>query len=255
MSTVNVLKLNQRLLSNGVKLYRNLNQHKVISAFYLQNYGYNSYSTQPSTTTDSSEGVPLSFRFGRIAGALRTHITRYMVRGNAVKNLYACCAEDINYVEFFQTCDMPDTFQSWFYVLELHVWMVLVRFKSEGSHGKRLSYHLVELMWKDLEERIKLLGVVDTSEKKESMEEYAQQFLGLIVAYDEGLLGCDKTLASALWRNMFYSRDTTDPEKLALLVGYVRKQMQYIERQDSGHLLLTGKIKWLPLNDVEETDS
>jgi len=253
MSAANVLKINQRLLSNGIKVYRNINQSKVLSSFYLQHYGQYNYSTQPTATANSSSGLSLSFRFGRIASALRTHITRYMVQGNAVKNLYECCAEDIDYVEFFRMCDMPDTFQSWFYVLQLHIWMILVRFKPEGKHGKRLSYHLVEILWKDLEERIKLLGIVDTSEKKETMEEYAQQFLGLIVAYDEGLIGCDKTLASALWRNMFYGKDTTDPEQLAFLVGYVRKQIQYLEMQDSGHLLLTGNVKWLPLHDEVES--
>ena len=32
---------------------------------------------------------------------------------------------------FFRVCDLPDTFQSWFLVTQLHVWMSLVRLKQE----------------------------------------------------------------------------------------------------------------------------
>jgi len=261
MSASTALKLKPRLLSFGLNFlnknnYSNNLQNKVLSSFYIQRYGHNNYSTGPTSTVEaaSSSSEPMPFRLGRIAGSLRTHITRYLVRGVAVKNLYECCAHDIDYIDFFKTCAMPDTFQSWFYVLELHVWMLLVRLKSEGKHGKNLSFYLVDNMWKDLEERIKLLGVEDTSHKKESMEEYAQQFFGLIVAYDEGLLGNDRILASAIWRNMFYTKESTSPEHLALLVGYVRKQMQFLEQQDSSSLLMSGKVKWLPLHDIPDTD-
>jgi len=37
--------------------------------------------------------------------------------------------------------------------------MVLVRLQSEGSTGKSLAYNMVEIMWQDVEQRIKLLDV------------------------------------------------------------------------------------------------
>lgn len=54
---------------------------------------------------------------------------------------------------------MPDTFQSWFYVMHLHIWMLLVRLRLEDSPGKSLSYNMVEIMWQDVEQRMKLIGV------------------------------------------------------------------------------------------------
>ena len=258
-----VCKKNLKCLTSGYKviskynLQRNVQFHtKILSSCYTKEYlCRNNVAIQPCRSVESAAKETISYNFGSFLGSLRTNITRYMAQAMAVKKLYECCAHHITYIDFFKACQMPDTFQSWFYVLHLHMWMVLIRLRSEGKYGKNLSYYMVELMWKDLQERIKLLGVEDTSEKKETMEEYAQQFFGLIVAYDEGLLGHDRVLASALWRNLFYNKENTDAESLALMVGYVRKQIQYLEQQDSETILLTGEIKWLPLHEEEITSS
>lgn len=186
---------------------------------------------------------------GSMLGNMRTSFAKYMSRSLASKNLYEATADRVQYEDFFLACDMPDTFQSWFYVMQLHVWLLLVRLRSEGSAGQNLAYSMVEIMWQDIEARIRLLDVNDTSQRKETMQELAQQFFGLTIAYDEGLLGHDRVLASALWRNLFYNKANTDAVKLALMVEYVRKQIQYLETQSAEDILLYGKVNWLPLHD------
>lgn len=210
----------------------------------VSNTSQETQATKKSDQADESVG----FMFGSVFGSLKKSVARQMARSLASKNLYEECADKISYEEFFIACNMPDTFQSWFYIMQLHVWLVLVRLRSEGTVGKNLSYSMVEIMWQDIEARIKLLDVVDTSQKKELMEEFGQQFFGLIVAYDEGLLGHDRVLASALWRNLFYNKAGTDAEDLALIVEYVRKQIQHLETQSSDEMVMTGKIDWLPLH-------
>lgn len=37
--------------------------------------------------------------------------------------------------EFIELTGLPDNFQSWFLIQQLHVWMVMVRAKQEGSLG------------------------------------------------------------------------------------------------------------------------
>lgn len=37
--------------------------------------------------------------------------------------------------------------------------MLLVRLRSEGKLGKKISFNMVEIMWQDVEERVKLIGV------------------------------------------------------------------------------------------------
>ena len=54
---------------------------------------------------------------------------------------------------------MPDTFLSWFLVMELHVWMVSVRLMADVNHGKRMRDELLNMMWEDHDKRIKKLGV------------------------------------------------------------------------------------------------
>lgn len=77
--------------------------------------------------------------------------------------LYECVADNVNYAEFFQTFDLPDTFNSWFLVTEFHVWMLLMRVMNEGSEsgedGRFMRNCVVEAMWADVTQRARKLGV------------------------------------------------------------------------------------------------
>lgn len=55
---------------------------------------------------------------------------------------------------------MPDTFQSWFLVTQLHVWILMVRLMGEGDDGRFMRNAVVEAMWQDVEYRSKQLGVI-----------------------------------------------------------------------------------------------
>jgi len=246
---MNVLKIfpkSQNLISRNIFIRRSVQAARRTLSNEISKPSTNETTT--TTTSDDNKNESVGFMFGSMFGSFKKSIARQMARTLASKNLYESCADKISYEEFFIACNMPDTFQSWFYIMQLHVWLVLVRLRSEENVGKNLSYSMVEIMWQDIEERIKLLDVVDTSQKKETMEEFGQQFFGLIVAYDEGLLGHDRVLASALWRNLFYNKANTDAEDLALLVEYVRKQIQHLENQSSEDMIMTGKVDWLPLH-------
>jgi cytochrome b pre-mRNA-processing protein 3 len=77
--------------------------------------------------------------------------------------LYESVVDNVNYMQFFEDFDLPDTFNSWFLVTELHVWMLLVRAMAEGSesgqNGRFLRNCIVEAMWADVNARAKKLGV------------------------------------------------------------------------------------------------
>ena len=88
--------------------------------------------------------------------------------------------------------------------------------------------------------------VVDPSVRKQSLKELMQEFYGLILAYDEGLLSHDRVLAASIWRNMFQNKKSTDALNLASFVEYIRKQVLHLDGIDSEKLFTTGKIEWLP---------
>ena len=53
---------------------------------------------------------------------------------------------------------------------------------------------------------------------------------------------------SFLYRNLIRHKDETDPAQLAMVVEYMRKQVQHMDQLDSEHLTTTGKIKLLPFS-------
>lgn len=54
---------------------------------------------------------------------------------------------------------LPNTFQSWFLVAHLHLWMCLVRLKREGKDGHFMIRELVSTFWEDVKQRMSMLGV------------------------------------------------------------------------------------------------
>ncbi|XP_071483713.1 ubiquinol-cytochrome-c reductase complex assembly factor 1-like [Diadema antillarum] len=176
-----------------------------------------------------------------ITGKLRYNRFKMRVAG---LNMYKACADGYNFETFFRACNMPDTLFSWFLIMELHVWMCMVRLKQEGREGKYLSHYLMIAMWHDIQARGKLMGI-SSVKMKEGLSKMVEQFNGALFAYDEGLLSSDKVLAAALWRNLFL-RNCDDPERLANMVEYVRQQIQYLDSLDTAKFLQVGRIKWLP---------
>uniref|UniRef100_A0A8C7B7F7 Ubiquinol-cytochrome c reductase complex assembly factor 1 n=1 Tax=Neovison vison TaxID=452646 RepID=A0A8C7B7F7_NEOVI len=142
-------------------------------------------------------------------------------------------------------CQMPDTFNSWFLITLLHVWMCLVRMKQEGRSGKYMCRIIVHFMWEDVEQRGRVMGVNSYILKK-NMILMTNNFYAAILGYDEGILSDDHGLAAALWRT-FFNQKCEDPRQLELLVEYVRKQMQYLDSMNGEDLLLTGEVSWRPL--------
>ncbi|KAI8497468.1 Ubiquinol-cytochrome-c reductase complex assembly factor 1 [Branchiostoma belcheri] len=160
--------------------------------------------------------------------------------------MYACCTDGINFSDFFEACGLPDTLNSWFLIMELHVWMCLVRMKQEGEEGKIVCRWLVYTMWEDVKTRGKAMGVA-SSQMNESISVWTEQFYAMIFSYDEGIICDDRTLAAAVWRTVF-NKSCDDPEKVERLVAYIRKQMQHIDDLDTEQLLKYGKVTWLPFD-------
>ncbi|XP_068120010.1 ubiquinol-cytochrome c reductase complex assembly factor 1 [Hyperolius riggenbachi] len=163
----------------------------------------------------------------------------------AALRMYTCCVEKIDYDAFFEKCSLPDTLNSWFLVTQLHVWMCMVRMKQEGREGKYMCRFIVYSMWEDAEQRGKVMGI-NASMMKTAMKDLTEIFYASVFGYDEGIISDDRTLASALWRNLFNMR-CEDPQELELMVEYVRKQMQYLDSLNGDDLLLSGEVAWRPL--------
>ena len=131
---------------------------------------------------------------------------------------------------------------------------------------------MVEALWADCENRAKAIGdlaarldtkylwmILFLSSKPFSLRskyiaEISEQFQASLFVYDEGIVGNDIQLANALWRRFFLSmRDVDegseegklpDPEKLELLVRYVRRTASYLDSKDAMEIIVKQQISW-----------
>ncbi|VDP83321.1 unnamed protein product [Echinostoma caproni] len=153
----------------------------------------------------------------------------------AGENMFAICAEYPVFEEFVDKLSLPDTFQSWFSLTALHIWMCLIRLRREGVEGQLIKRTLVNVS-------AKFYNINFT------MNAFQMQFFGSMFAYDEGLLShSDALLATALWRNLFMSCDTTSAVELELALEYLRKNLAHLDSLSSTTILRFGTPTFLPL--------
>ncbi|XP_016933384.2 ubiquinol-cytochrome-c reductase complex assembly factor 1 [Drosophila suzukii] len=165
--------------------------------------------------------------------------------------LYESVADKINYVAFFRDFNLPNTFNSWFLVTELHVWLLLMRSMAEGSEtgedGRFLRNCIVEAMWGDVNTRAKKLGAHNPSRTRQQIETLSEQFQAALIAYDEGIMSDDRVLACALWRR-FFEMNCDDYAQIERLVKYVRQQAAMLDSLPRDQFIIKPKVAWLDLD-------
>lgn len=72
-----------------------------------------------------------------------------------------------------------------------------------------------------------------------------------MLIYDEGLLGSDMVLASALWYR-FLGKSCEDPRLIELLTVYVRDQVHNLESISREDILERVSIKLKPLPELSK---
>jgi len=203
----------------------------------------NAYSSASFLEAKTKEGI-----FSKIRAKFENSKAR--LRGSSVL-LYENIADGVNYAEFFIEFNMPDTFNSWFLVTELHCWLLLTRVMQEGPEnredGRFIRNCLVEAMWADVQARAKRLSTENPSAGRQQIASLAEQFQATLISYDEGLMSDDKILASALWRRLL-DQNFDDYTKLEQLVQSVRKTALLLDNMTRNQLI-KPEIKWEKLND------
>jgi len=166
---------------------------------------------------------------------------------------YIKVADEVNYKHFFEICELEDTFSSWFYVMELHVWLLAARLMDEGEQGRVVRNSMLKAMWEDVDVRSKKLEGALSSARRAQIVELNEQFQASLLSYDEGLLGNDKILAGALWRRFQRGKNPKNDEELLkqiialeMLVIYVREQFFELSKMSKHQLFLKREITWTP---------
>lgn len=135
--------------------------------------------------------------------------------------MYGHAVDQLNHAEFVDKFQMPNTFNTWFLITELHIWMLMVRSMGELKDGALIRNNMIETMWQDVTLRANTLAPEDGRMVKKQIEELTGQLQYAIILYDEGLTKDDKQLASSLWTR-FFNSNCDNYEHIELMVKYVR---------------------------------
>eukprot|EP01134_Creolimax_fragrantissima_P003410 CFRG3410T1 len=152
---------------------------------------------------------------------------------------YELCAEQSS-EQFITACNLPDTFYSWWAVTHLHVWMCMCRNAHirESANQKIINKNIYDIFQEDIAARISAMGITDAIEVKKRTNQLIEMFWGAVLAYDEGLLYEDSTLAAALWRNMYGCTKDVPITQIAELVSYIRRETLRLDNTVDNDIML-----------------
>ncbi|RPD71250.1 hypothetical protein L226DRAFT_591527 [Lentinus tigrinus ALCF2SS1-7] len=143
-----------------------------------------------------------------------------------------------------QDCHLPPTFQSWFTITNLHVWLLTVRLRAlPAPHGTNYIQGLIDHFFLDVEDRVRSVlqpaapnaltpshnltpytrpsdfyTVANGSNRPRprgkaperlvtrQMKIFKEQWAGMGMSFDLGLVRSDAELAGAVWRNLLGAR-------------------------------------------------
>ncbi|KAF8579279.1 hypothetical protein K439DRAFT_1394760 [Ramaria rubella] len=134
------------------------------------------------------------------------------IAGRRSKVIYTVCSEVALGPErdfWYDTLSLPPSFQSWFTITNLHVWLVTVRLRAlPPSHGRPFVQALIDHFFFDVEDRLRTVLGKKAPERlvTRHMKIFREQWAGLGIACDIALLTGDKDMASAMWRNLLGAR-------------------------------------------------
>jgi len=214
----------------------------------------------------SKKRTPEAIKYTESSGSLFQRMRKKIFREGELRvpkyvllrsgnGLATTATHKVDVVQWFKAFDMPDTFFSWWLITEIHAWMLCTRVKvGETADGQLIRNTIVEALWEDLETRTKQISGFTGSRRKNQVWDLAEEFQTALVVYDVGALGDDMALANAVWKRFFLANEDADPQKIELLVKYIRKTMAHLD-SISTHDLFTGeiqqpKIDWFSIEKV-----
>eukprot|EP00126_Sphaerothecum_destruens_P001846 Sdes_comp15278_c0_seq2m4123 len=212
--------------------------HVYCSTLNLPTFSFRAYSQASSplsTTTDpsdtkKSEPKRLETKIYRALAAVFGYYSTQPQNILKAKKIYFNICTHVHQQEFHKALDIPDTYQSWFSVTVLHLYICMLRMKQGGTSLHGICQELFVVFWEDCEYRMRLAGVNSNSIVADSLKKLWDMFNGCVIAYDEGMVSSDPVLAAALWRNMLFMRGSV--ENVETLLIYTRREVLQIGQRD-----------------------
>lgn len=165
-------------------------------------------------------------------------------REQAALSLYTAVVHQSRQPVFYARLGVADTVEGRYDLLVLHAFLVLRRLGSGevSAEAKALSQAVFDLMFADMDQNLREIGVTDTGVGKR-IRKLAEAFYGRISAYDRALAEGDGAVAAAVARNLLPGSEPSAQGPRAI-AAYLIRQEAHVAAQDLGKLL-AGHVNFL----------
>lgn len=137
---------------------------------------------------------------------------------------------------FYLEAEVPDTVDGRFEMISLHAFLLMRRLKFDDSNMGELSQDVFDLMFADMDQSLREIGVGDLGVGKR-VKKMAKIFYGRVVAYETALDGGDEALETALERNHYGTLEVPPKkESVVRLANYVRKNDSFLKQLKTADL-------------------
>jgi cytochrome b pre-mRNA-processing protein 3 len=146
---------------------------------------------------------------------------------------------------FYRDLGVPDTPEGRFEMVGLHVALVVRRLKREGQPGRALGQELFDVMFADIDESLRRIGIGDLAVGKQ-VRRLAGNFYARLKAMDEVFAtGSDGALRAMLLTNVYHGGVPPSERELDGLVRYLIDADAALRAQP-GASLLAGRLAFVP---------
>ena len=98
------------------------------------------------------------------------------------------------------------------------------------SHAPVWIQHLTNQAFYAAEDRLVIWHQYNANSlRQRTLKDMFSQWRAVLLSYDEGLMKGDAMLAAAIWRNLLGAKEDVDFEKLAQIVGYLRRELKRLD--------------------------
>jgi cytochrome b pre-mRNA-processing protein 3 len=144
---------------------------------------------------------------------------------------------------FYRDLGVPDTPEGRFEMVALHVALVVRRLRAAGAPGNALGQELFDLMFADMDESLRRIGIGDLSVGKH-IKRLAGNFYARLLALDEALDAAPRTqLGQILRTNAYHGGIAPSAHQVDALASYLLASDAALRAQASEHLL-AGHVDW-----------
>lgn len=165
------------------------------------------------------------------------------IRRDAAQQLYRDLVNQARMPAFYRALGVPDTPEGRFEMVGLHVALLVRRLRAGGTPGRALAQELFDLMFADIDESLRHLGIGELSVGKQ-IKRLAGHFYARLRALDHALSTVPAAdLAPTLRTNIYHGGKLPAAQQLDALVSYVIAA-EHSLRGQTVEDLLAGRARW-----------